>query len=203
MITTENETKVKVSLRREAVRIRDSIAAEIKQLRDREIQNNLFQTEEFIKAGTAMFFASIRSEPNTMDMIAAALCMNKTIVLPRVNLKTRALEPYEITDLSVLVPGYMDIPEPEPNRAARVPAADIDIIVMPGLAFDRTGGRIGYGGGYYDRFINAMRRQRPALAAIAYAEQIVEGVPVMRHDVRVDMIVLDSGVIYCVGGSAA
>ncbi|MBF0569089.1 MAG: 5-formyltetrahydrofolate cyclo-ligase [Nitrospirae bacterium] len=202
MIAVETEQAAKAALRTEAVRVRDSIAPEIKRLKDKEIQDNLFETEEFIKARMVMFFASIRSEPNTLDMIQSSLNINKTIVLPRVNLNTRELEPYAVRNLSELVLGYMDIPEPRPQR--RVCADDIDIIVMPGLAFDKSGGRIGYGGGYYDRFIGGRSdRRRPVLAAIAYGEQIFESVPVMSHDVRVDMIVTDSGVLYCRGGSAA
>ncbi|WP_420265355.1 5-formyltetrahydrofolate cyclo-ligase [Candidatus Magnetominusculus dajiuhuensis] len=202
MIAIGTEQAAKMVLRIEAVRVRDSIAPEIKRLKDKEIQDNLFETEEFIKAKMVMFFASIRSEPNTLDMIQSSLNIKKTIVLPRVNLNTRELEPYAVRNLSELVLGYMDIPEPRPQR--RVCADDIDIIVMPGLAFDKTGGRIGYGGGYYDRFIGGRSdRHRPVLAAIAYGEQIFESVPVMSHDVRVDMIVTDSGVLYCRGGSAA
>ncbi|MBF0554479.1 MAG: 5-formyltetrahydrofolate cyclo-ligase [Nitrospirae bacterium] len=202
MIAVENEQAAKASLRMEAIRVRDSIDPEIKRLKDKEIQNNLFKTEEFIKAKSVMFFASIRSEPNTLEMIQSALNIEKTIVLPRVNLKTRELEPYSVTGLHELVLGYMDIPEPLPER--RVCADDIDIIVMPGLAFDKSGGRIGYGGGYYDRLISAIKKQHPpVLAAIAYTQQVVEHVPVMSHDVRVDMIVTDAGVLYCRGESAA
>ncbi|MBF0458028.1 MAG: 5-formyltetrahydrofolate cyclo-ligase [Nitrospirae bacterium] len=202
MITTANETASKASLRMEAIRLRDSISPEIKKIRDKAIQNNLFETAAFIMARLVMFFASIRSEPNTLAMIDAALSMNKTIVLPRVNRKTRALEPYKVADLSELVPGYMDIPEPQPQRSAGVSAGDIDIIVMPGLAFDKTGGRVGYGGGYYDRLLSDIKGQLPVLAAIAYDEQIVERVPVMSYDVKVDMIVTESGVINCKGVAA-
>ncbi|MBF0319006.1 MAG: 5-formyltetrahydrofolate cyclo-ligase [Nitrospirae bacterium] len=202
MTTVETQKAEKASLRRETIRVRDSIAPEIKSFRDKEIQRHLFQTKEFINAKVAMFFASIRSEPNTADMIMAALAMNKTIVLPRVNSETRELEPYEVKGLSELVLGYMDIPEPHPLRHHKFIANSIDIIVMPGLAFDSTGGRVGYGGGYYDRFIAAINK-RPTLAAIAYKEQILRRVPAMSHDISVDMIVSDSGVIYCRGGADA
>ncbi|KWT83484.1 5-formyltetrahydrofolate cyclo-ligase [Candidatus Magnetominusculus xianensis] len=192
MIAALNDHKA--ALRREALRLRDSIDPKTKKTKDSEIHKNLFQTREFTKAKSVMFFASIRSEPNTLDMIAAALTLNKIIVLPRVNLKERSLEPYIITNLFELVPGYMNIPEPHPELAAKCSAEDIDVIVMPGLAFDKSGGRVGYGGGYYDRFISGIKGQRPVLAAVAYDEQVMESVPVMSYDQRIDMIVTESGV---------
>ncbi|MCG6553664.1 MAG: 5-formyltetrahydrofolate cyclo-ligase [Candidatus Magnetominusculus sp. LBB02] len=197
MMVTADDTTSKAALRKEAVYVRNAISSDIKKINDAAIYKNLFDTDEFINARSVMFFASIKSEPDTLTMIAAALSINKTVILPRTNLKTRALEPYIIKSLSELIPGYMGIPEPNP--AACAPAGDIDIIVMPGLAFDETGGRVGYGGGYYDRFISGMTIDRPTLAAVAYNIQVIEHVPVMSYDIKVDMIITESGVINCRG----
>ncbi|MBF0515509.1 MAG: 5-formyltetrahydrofolate cyclo-ligase [Nitrospirae bacterium] len=199
-VALSDEKSAKASLRAEAIAARDSISPDIKKIKDSAIKKNLFQTGEFINSNSVMFFASVRSEPDTLTMITVALTMNKTVVLPRVDLKTRQLQPYVVADVSELIPGYMNILEPHPQRSKPVSIAAIDMIVMPGLAFDKSGGRLGYGGGYYDRFIGtADNTQHPVLAAIAYAQQIVERVPVMNYDVLVDMIVTELGVFDCRG----
>jgi 5-formyltetrahydrofolate cyclo-ligase len=123
-----------------------------------------------------------------------ALSMKKDVILPRVNREKHILEAFKITDLHSLKQGYMGILEPDAAVSEPVTGNFIDLIVMPGSAFDRAGGRLGYGGGYYDDFISALTK-RPYLVAICYAEQVVSAVPVESHDVRVDRIVTDYEVI--------
>ncbi|MEO5358301.1 MAG: 5-formyltetrahydrofolate cyclo-ligase [Nitrospirae bacterium YQR-1] len=182
----------KAALRKKILSLRDSLDAEEKRQRDSYIKNRLFTLDELRGAQCVMFFASFKSEPDTFPMIEQALTMKKDVILPRVNREKHILEAYKVTGLSSLKPGYMGISEPEPSEAPT--AGRIDLIVMPGAAFDRAGGRLGYGGGYYDDFISAMSK-KPYLVAICYAGQVVSAVPVESHDVRVDKIVTDCEVI--------
>ena len=91
-----------------------------------------------------------------------------------------------------LRPGPWRIPEPDPARCDLAAPADIDFILVPGVAFDPDGGRLGYGAGYYDRLLAAWPAPLPALVALAFEIQIVPAVPVLAGDHRVDLIVTES-----------
>jgi 5-formyltetrahydrofolate cyclo-ligase len=83
-----------------------------------------------------------------------------------------------------------------PITGVPVPIGDIDLVVAPGLGFDKRGNRLGRGGSYYDRFF-ASERLRAARCGIGFAGQLVDEVPVTDHDVPVDFVVTDEGVCYC------
>jgi 5-formyltetrahydrofolate cyclo-ligase len=198
---------LKAAIRKSALARRNAMPADARVLKDRLIKERLFGLDEFRAAKSVMFFASFRTEPDTMSMMDAAIALGKTVAAPKVEPIERRLVIYEIGSTSDLVAGYMGIPEPrddflELTHGAAPPGsydADIvnrlDLIIMPGAAFDPKGGRVGYGGGYYDRFLAALLKKRPPLAAIAYEQQMFSAVPVLDYDVRVDIIVTDQRVI--------
>ncbi len=173
---------------------RDAIPLEERKVKDRMIQERLTGLAEYRRAGTVMLFASFRSEVDTGPIIRDALGRGKRVVLPRVDRTRGALRLYAVRSVDELVPGFMGIPEPDPQRCVEVPPGEPELVVMPGVAFDERGGRLGYGGGYYDRLLAGIRH-RPVLVALAYEEQIVGEVPVSGHDVRVDKVVTDARVI--------
>ena len=187
--------QAKKELRAVAIRKRDAIAATEKEKKDRKIRERLFRLGEFADARVVMLFASFRSEVDTLPVIEHALGKNKTVILPRVDRKNRRLKLYNVKSTSELVTGYMGIPEPAEDREREVQASGIEMVLMPGLAFDPAGNRIGYGGGYYDRLVDGMD-PKPPLVAVAYEEQIVDRVPAEDHDILVDIIITDERVIY-------
>ncbi|QWR76212.1 5-formyltetrahydrofolate cyclo-ligase [Candidatus Magnetomonas plexicatena] len=189
---TNEETKA--ALRKRMLSVRDSLNLEDRSQRDEMIKENLFSLAKLQAAACVMFFASFKTEPDTFPMIKRALDMKKVVVLPKVDREKHILEAYKINDLNSLKLGYMGILEPDSAQSEPIDGNSIDVIVMPGAAFDRAGGRLGYGGGYYDGFISALSK-RPYLIAICYAEQVVPIVPVESHDVRVNKIVTDFEVI--------
>ncbi len=186
--------KEKSRLRAEVIRRRDAIPLEVRKAKDRMIQERLSGLAEYRNAGTVMLFASFRTEVDTMPIIADALMQGKRVVLPKVDSAKKELRLYNIRSVDELTPGYMGIPEPGVVEGREVTPEELELIVMPGVAFDERGGRLGYGGGYYDRLIAGLRR-RPPLVAVAYEEQIIREVPVADHDIRVDRIVTDRRVI--------
>jgi 5-formyltetrahydrofolate cyclo-ligase len=95
--------------------------------------------------------------------------------------------------LSELEPGYFGVPEPV-DKCPEVDTGDIDLVIMPGIAFDREGGRIGYGGGFYDRFLIKMERKVDRIAP-AYDFQVVDEVPVDLWDIRIDGIITNREII--------
>jgi len=142
-----------------------------------------------------------------VGMIRMSLEGSKRVVLPRVEGQNLGL--YEIKSLDELAPGYMGIPEPNPqlphfNKGGeggfydirRVSINDVDAIIIPGAAFDETGNRIGYGGGFYDRLLAQLQKPVPIIAP-TYEEQVIESVPTDPHDRKVNIIVTDSREIRC------
>jgi 5-formyltetrahydrofolate cyclo-ligase len=187
----------KESLRKELLKRRDSIPAEVRKSKDRSILERLLSLEEIRNAGLLFLFASFRSEVDTRDMAIRLINEGKRVVFPKVDRERHGLLLYEVKDIGELIPGYMGIPEPSVLTDERM--ADIngvDVVVIPGAGFDTEGNRIGYGGGYYDRLLSSLARDVAVLAP-AYEEQIVGSVPAETHDIRAGIIVTDRRVIRC------
>jgi 5-formyltetrahydrofolate cyclo-ligase len=185
---------MKRDIRKEILKKRDEISPDVKSVKNALIKERLFTLPEFISAKTVFFYASFRSEVETLSMIEKLLSMGKRIVLPKVDKKMHKLSLYEIKELSELSPGYMGIPEPSLPDDRLVILDDIDLVIIPGAAFDYLGNRLGYGGGYYDILLSESKKKIPVIA-LAYEEQLVDTIPSEKHDVKVDMIVTDKRVI--------
>jgi 5-formyltetrahydrofolate cyclo-ligase len=157
--------------------------------KSRQIGERLFALPEFETAHAVMFFASFRSEVETGPMIRRALALGKRVILPKV--KDRELELFEIINFDKDVsPGAWGIPEPNESEPARL--SDIDVIVVPGAAFDERGNRLGYGAGFYDKLL--LQFKKPTIA-VAFEQQIVSEVPADPHDVPIAKIVTEKRVI--------
>lgn len=185
---------MKKIIRREILKKRDGMSTDIKAKKDSRIKDRFFSLPEFIAAEKIFFYASFRSEVETLNMIEESLKMGKRIVLPKVDKERHRLRLYEIKDINELSEGYMGIPEPLPDDERLVPLDDIDLVVIPGAAFDYSCNRLGYGAGYYDIVLSERKKKMPVVA-LAYEEQIVDLIPSEMHDVKVDMIVTDKRVI--------
>ncbi|MFI5295465.1 MAG: 5-formyltetrahydrofolate cyclo-ligase [Thermodesulfovibrionales bacterium] len=190
-------------LRRELLKKRDAIPSGVRKAKDRVIHERLMSLDEIKKANVLFFFASFRSEVNTLDAIAQLLINGKRIVLPKVDRERHVLLLYEVKGIEELTAGYMNIPEPAVLTEERmVDIYNVDAAIVPGAGFDAEGNRIGYGGGYYDRLLSSLTHHVPVVA-LAYEEQIVESVPAEPHDIRADMIVTDRRVIRCTPANSA
>ncbi len=190
-------------LRRELLKKRDAIPSGVRKAKDRVIHERLMSLDEIKKANVLFFFASFRSEVNTLDAIAQLLINGKRIVLPKVDRERHVLLLYEVKGIEELTAGYMNIPEPAVLTEERmVDINNVDAAIIPGAGFDAEGNRIGYGGGYYDRLLSSLTHHVPVVAP-AYEEQIVESVPAEPHDIRADMIVTDRRVIICTSANSA
>ena len=189
----------KARIRQEVLKVRDALEPSARETRSALIKERLFSLPEFLRARIIFFFASFRSEVSTIPQIEESLKVGKRIVLPRVDKERNQLSLYEIKDISEISPGYMGIPEPETSEERLREINDVDIVVMPGAAFDLSGNRLGYGGSYYDKLLSGLRKKIP-LIAIAYDEQIRDFIPTEPHDIRVHMIVTDKRTIKCPDG---
>jgi len=150
-----------------------------------------------------MFYASFRSEVETEKMIEDALSLNKSVALPVVD--GQRIEAAEVKNPEKeLTKGSFGIREPKKEFRRRVDEKEVDLVVVPGVVFDRTGGRLGYGGGYYDRFLRTnwikFKREHSrqcVVIGLAFDLQITGKIPLVEKDVRVDKIVTESGIIDC------
>jgi 5-formyltetrahydrofolate cyclo-ligase len=184
----------KVQLRQEFQKTLAGISAEQRKEKSRRACRNLIATPEFQNASTVMIYMSLPHELDTSDAILSAWQMGKTVVVPKVSWQQRHMIPVQINSLetgfSEEVPGLRN-----PVTGAPVPFEDIDIVVAPGLGFDRRGNRLGRGGSYYDRFFTN-KELKSRKCGFAFSEQLIETVPVTDHDVPVDMLVTDEEVLY-------
>lgn len=146
---------------------------------------------------TVMVFTSKEKEVNTRPLIEALFEQKNPVVVPIIQKEDVSLRLSYIRNMSVLVPSTFGVPEPIGSEIPVKPQ-DVDTIILPMLGFDRAGGRIGYGAGYYDRFLE----KNPNLTKIgvAFGCQEMEKLPIDPNDVRMDLIVTEDGVMYDGGG---
>jgi len=155
-----------------------------------QIQKNLFNLECYKKSKTVMFFVSFNSEVNTHDMIREAL-KNKTVIVPKV--EHHEIEPSVIIDFNNLVTAKFGILEP--IELMKIAYKNIDLVLVPGIVFDKEGHRIGYGFGYYDKFLKKV--PKAIKLGLTFDFQVIDKIPREMHDVPVDMIVTEKRVLGC------
>ena len=174
---------------------RDRLPRAERSRKSEKIAENFWQLPEAAAAGCIFTYVNFRSEVETLGLIMQCLVRNKVVAVPLTDVRQKALIPFRIVDPARdLKPGYCSIPEPDPLRAVKIAAEKIDIVIMPGSVFDSNGGRLGYGGGYYDRFLqnDAPRARRIALA---FEMQLVEKVPLEPHDQPLDILITEKRVV--------
>lgn len=194
---------MKKSLREILLKKRDGIKPEQKKVKEEAIKKRLFALDDFKKAKSILFYASFRSEVDTMRCLQDVVRQEKKLVLPLVDRKKRKIRLYKIKDVSELVSGCMGIPEPGIIKDREMSLKDIDVAIIPGAGFDVKGNRLGYGAGYYDRLLSyesqRLSKSKGCITtiALAFEEQIIEEIPAEFHDIKVDKIITDKRVIYC------
>lgn len=186
----------KAALRRAALERRRGQPPERRRAGSRAIARRLLGLDAWREAGTVhAYVGAVDGEVETREIVLEGLARGKRILCPRVRPRPRGLESLEIRSLDDLEENDRGLWEPDPERARAVgPDEPIDLVVVPGLAFDRAGNRLGYGAGFYDRFLATTDAVRVALA---FSLQLVDAVPVEPHDQPVDWIVTEREAIAC------
>ena len=162
-----------------------------------EIEERLFDFANFLESKIALLYIGQAGEVSTDAIIKRTYDLGKIVVLPLVNAgpKTGSLL-YKIDDFERdMTPGPDGLPVPDPGRCRPVPIDCIDIAIIPGIAFDEKGGRIGVGDGYYDRLIPNLPITTRKVA-LAFDSQVIPQVPVESHDKFVDIIITEKRIIY-------
>jgi 5-formyltetrahydrofolate cyclo-ligase len=155
------------------------------------ITSRLLALDVYRAARCVMAYMSFGSELETTGFISHLLAQGKTLVLPRAERGSRALELYAVRDLErELGAGVWGIREPRPELCRAAAPEEIEFVLVPGVAFTQRCERLGYGGGFYDRLIRGFAK-RPSLVAAAFALQIVPELPVSERDRKVDLVVTE------------
>ena len=179
----------KKAFRKAMLAKRDAIPYENRIEADKRRNERIRGWEVYQKAELLLFYVSYRSEADTIQLLKEALESGHKVAVPKVVGTDMVF--YRITEFTQLVEGYKGILEPDRSRTEEL-TGDMPkhtILFVPGCAFDKSGGRMGYGGGFYDRF---MEKYPDVLkVALAYEEQFAEEVPREAHDKPVDVIVTE------------
>jgi 5-formyltetrahydrofolate cyclo-ligase len=169
--------------------LREGLSKEDKEKRDRAIYNNIIQSKEFIEAKCIFIYVSYKNEVDTHTIIKTALSEGKIVCVPKIISLKEGMKVLKIRGFDELKASSYGILEPEQVLEENIVSPwNIDLVYTPGVAFDLKGGRIGYGGGFYDRFLSSLKEQVPKFA-LAYSFQVFHSVPMDENDQRVDGVI--------------
>ncbi|WP_051331045.1 5-formyltetrahydrofolate cyclo-ligase [Aneurinibacillus terranovensis] len=186
----------KQELREKIVAARAGVDETIREHWSNEIVRRLLTCETVQRADVIMAFLSFGTEVNLDRFIDECYKAGKRVYLPKTLVKERKIEPCRFTGWEGLTTGSYGIREPGSLPSIDWQRETIDVIIMPGVAFTKRGERIGYGGGYYDRFLSRFPEVPPLFAA-CYQMQIVSDMACEPHDIRMQKIVTEEAEYDC------
>ena len=158
------------------------------------LHDRLFDSDLWKKAESIGVTMSQDIEWDTYPIINRAWREQKTLSVPKETHKTRQMTFYAITSFDQLEEGYIGIQEPIEGKATEIEKQEIDLLIVPGVAFTKAGYRIGFGGGFYDRFLADYTGKTVSLIA---TEQLYNNLPHDEYDQPVNYIITDQGLIHC------
>ena len=183
------------NLRKQILGARDQLSSTDRRRKSRAVMHNFLGLPEMSRWSTLFIYVNFRSEVETVELITHCLDKGMRVAVPLVEASTHSMLPLLIRDPEYdLMPGYYGIPEPDPKVCHPVEAEGIDAAVIPGSVFDINGGRLGYGGGYYDRFLLHAAPQAKRIG-FAFELQVVEQVPMLAHDQPLDILVTEKRIV--------
>lgn len=181
--------KEKIELRNKILSLRNALDLNYKIELDEKIYNNLFNDELFIKAKNIFIYIGFGTEIDTKPIIKRALNENKKVYIPKVYKNDKSMKAIRLKSFEHLKENSMGILEPIED-SEYISKDDIDLIIVPGVVFDEKGNRIGYGGGYYDRYLTEIQSKNNKLV-LAYEFQVLDCIIEEDHDIKVDYILTE------------
>lgn len=181
----------KTILRKKFANIRNSISDDARRYSSEKISDIILNMDKYFKSNSIFLYMSFGSEVETSQLAKRILSDGKILSVPLCDTKERTMCAVRITDTSMLTSGAYGIPEPrrellDCGDASIIANDNIDIAIVPALAFDRNRMRLGYGGGYYDKFL---RDFRGFSIGIAFSECITDALPADKFDCAVDRVI--------------
>lgn len=178
-------------------KIRDEIPQELRTLKSSDITEKFLKSDKYISAETVMLYISFGSEPDTFDILDRVISDGKKLAVPLCDSVKCEITAFGADSLSQLKSGSYGILEPdseliESGVLKPVQSSEIDLVVVPGLGFDKYGYRIGYGKGYYDRFLNGFAGDTVGLC---FKECLLDKIYRDEFDIKVDTVITDSDIM--------
>ncbi|TCO73130.1 5-formyltetrahydrofolate cyclo-ligase [Marinisporobacter balticus] len=188
---------MKKNIRQEILKKREVLSLDQVDAKSQTIFHQLTTLDFYKSAKTVMIYIDFRNEVKTHCIIEDLLKSNKNVIIPISVPTTKEMILSQLLDpKEELVKGTYGILEPKERYIRKVDPAILDLIIIPGVAFDRKGYRIGYGGGYYDRFLDKISEATPSIA-LSFDLQIVDKVPNDSFDYPVDYIITETQILTC------
>lgn len=182
----------KKDLRKRILSIRNNMPGEDVVNNSRIIRDKIIGLDVFKQSKVIFIYMDFKNEVMTSDLIKHMLFEKKRVVVPYTDTVSTVLIPSEITgesDLKLNSFGYS-----EPKKISPVNIEEIDLVIVPGLVFDKNLNRIGFGKGYYDRILNKLKASARKVA-VAHDFQVLEEIPAEEHDVKMDMIITEKSIM--------
>ncbi|WP_202081078.1 5-formyltetrahydrofolate cyclo-ligase [Caldalkalibacillus salinus] len=169
-----------------------------------DIHHRLFTHPVWINSQHVALYYAVNKEVNTQDIMKRGWAEGKHIYLPKCEPDKKQLLFSKVESEADLTGLFYGIPEPDPNIAQPLDVHQLDLIIVPGLVFDQQGFRIGYGGGYYDRFLSGliqeddMSREMKSVSLAMSFQVVPTALPHDSYDIPVDMILTENRTLTCV-----
>ncbi|MBR6620722.1 MAG: 5-formyltetrahydrofolate cyclo-ligase [Clostridia bacterium] len=193
-----NEVKdirpIKTALRNAALEWRKALTRSNKQRMDFKIQSKVMNLWKFREVKTVLLYCSKPVEIDTKLIIERAMALGKTVAVPRCIPDTRDMDFYIIHSFSDLVSGAFGVMEPDPEKCEKLTDFEASVCIVPALVYDKEGYRLGYGKGYYDRFLSGYRG---SCIGLAYSDWVKDSLPHGKFDRKVDIIVTEKENYFC------
>jgi|SRR5579859_2521369 len=188
----------KAHLREKLKEIRGQVTTDLCEMASFSTWVYLQTRPEFLKAHKIAAFSSTQTEVNTLPLLEGMLKLGKKLYLPKVSKDKSHLSFYQVEDLKAMSPGTFGILEPPSHHPATL--EELDMILVPGLAFDQQGHRLGFGKGFYDRILPQLKASSLSVG-LCYSFQVVDQVPYTETDASVKALLHEKGFIICKKGN--
>lgn len=188
-------SRTKSELRREYTQMREAMdQSEVERLSEKII-DTILKLPVFKRAETVMVYLNFKNEVDSLKMIEESYKAGKKVVIPYCEKETMEIIPSELNDIETeIVKGKNGYLQTKKDCVKPVPLEDIDLIVVPGIAFDKRCYRLGFGAGYYDRFLRKLNFEKPTIG-LCYDFQIIHSIPIEGHDVPLDFVITEERIL--------
>jgi len=187
--TKSNLSLVKCLARRESRKVRDTVTKEVLREGSRAVCRLILESSHWMQAEQIMLYMPLPDELDIKPLLLNGLKNKKRVALPRFSTRNNIYEISEISSLNNLVAGKFGISEPS-KTSKNMDMMQLDLVIICGLAFDRLGGRLGRGGGFFDRLLSETNAKK---CGVCFDQQVHAAVPMEKHDIKMDMIATPSG----------
>lgn len=185
--------KTKSEIRKEILNIRNNLVVNEAISKSSIIINKLINSDEYKNSTNIMVYMDFKNEVNTKVFIEEALKEGKRIIIPYTDMEKVEIIPVEIKGFNDLVMCKFGYLEPKKEKIDNpFDVNEIDLVVVPGVVFDKKKNRVGFGKGYYDRLLTNKKPKAKAIA-LAFEFQVLDEVPAEEHDIKMDKIITEKG----------